>query len=62
MNIYAKSPITTGIESIVTKDNSIVNIYSLTGVCIQRQVDAEKAIEGLAKGIYIIGNKKVVVK
>ncbi|MBR5457116.1 MAG: endonuclease [Bacteroidaceae bacterium] len=62
VKIYAKSPITTGIESIVTKDNSIVNIYSLTGVCIQRQVDAEKAIEGLAKGIYIIGNKKVVVK
>ena len=62
VNIYAKSPVTTGIGSIVPESDSIVDVYSPAGVCIRRQVEAESALEGLAKGIYIVGNKKVIVK
>ena len=62
VNIYAKSPVTTNIESIITENSSVVDVYSLTGVCIRHQVDIRNALEGLAKGIYIIGNKKVFVR
>lgn len=62
VNIYAKSPVTTGIGSIATESDNVVDVYSPAGVCIRRQVEAEKALEGLAKGIYIVGNKKVIVK
>lgn len=62
VNIYAKSPVTTGIGSIVPESDNVVDVYSPAGVCIRRQVEAESALEGLAKGIYIVGNKKVIVK
>lgn len=62
VNIYAKSPVTTGIGSIATESDNVVDVYSPAGVCIRRQVEAESALEGLAKGIYIVGNKKVIVK
>ena len=62
VNIYAKSPVATGIEEIVTENCTSVDIYTLTGVCIRHKANAANALEGLAKGIYIIGNRKVVVK
>lgn len=62
VNVYAKSPVTTGIGSIATESDNVVDVYSLAGVCIRRQVEAEKALEGLAKGIYIVGSRKILVK
>ena len=62
VNIYAKSPVTTGIGSIVPESDNVVDVYSPAGVCIRRQVEAEKALEGLAKGIYIVGSRKILVK
>ena len=62
VNIYAKSPVTTGIGSIATESDKVVDVYSPAGVCIRRQVEAEKALEGLAKGIYIVGSRKILVK
>ncbi len=62
VNIYAKSPVTTGIESIVPESDNVVDVYSPAGVCIRRQVEAEKALEGLSKGIYIVGSRKILVK
>lgn len=62
VNIYAKSPVTTGIGSIATESDNVVDVYSPAGVCIRRQVEAEKALEGLAKGIYIVGSRKILVK
>ena len=62
VNIYAKSPVTTGIGGIATESDNVVDVYSLAGVCIRRQVEAEKALEGLAKGIYIVGSRKILVK
>lgn len=62
VNIYAKSPVTTGIGSIATESDNVVDVYSPAGVCIRRQVKAEKALEGLSKGIYIVGSRKILVK
>ena len=62
VNIYAKSPVTTGIGSIATESDNVVDVYSPAGVCIRRQVEAEKALEGLSKGIYIVGSRKILVK
>ena len=39
-----------------------VDVWSLTGQRIRQAVDIRQATYGLPKGIYIIGNKKVIVK
>ena len=55
--------IVNGIEnSKIVAIKHIVNVYTLDGVLIRKQVEAAKATEGLKKGVYIVGNKKVLVK
>lgn len=39
-----------------------VNVYTTDGVLVRKHVDASKATAGLKKGVYVIGNKKVLVK
>ena len=39
-----------------------VDVYTTDGVLIRKHVDAAKATDGLAKGVYVIGTKKVLVK
>ena len=53
---------TTGIMDIPTSDNDgIIKIYSLSGALL-KQGKREDAMKNLPKGVYIINNKKVVVK
>lgn len=53
---------TTGIEDIFAgEENGPVDVYNLQGVLIKSNVDPANATEGLAKGVYIIGGKKVAV-
>lgn len=40
----------------------IVNVYNLQGRLLKSGVSVENAKDGLAAGLYIIGNKKVLVK
>lgn len=40
----------------------IVDVYTLDGVKVKSGVAASNATEGLAKGIYIVNHKKVIVK
>ena len=47
---------------IVTKATDKVNVYSIDGKLLKRNVKATDAQKGLKKGIYIIGKKKVSVK
>ena len=42
--------------------NSIVNVVALDGRIIKQGVKASDATQGLAPGVYLIGNKKVLVK
>ena len=47
---------------IVDNENEIVDVYTIDGVLIKRNVKAAEATKNLAKGIYIVGKKKVLVK
>lgn len=61
---YKMSDVATGVEKVVvnTDSNNPVNVYTLNGVKVKSGVSAAEATQGLAKGIYIINHKKVVVK
>lgn len=43
-------------------DPETVNVYNLQGVCVKEGVKASEAASLLPAGLYIIGNKKVIVK
>lgn len=51
----------TGVTEVIGS-HAQVDVYNAQGVLIKRQVDMSSATEGLPSGIYIIGNKKVVVE
>ena len=51
------------IKDVVIEDpKEIVDVYSIDGVLIRRNVARINATNGLAKGIYIVGKEKVLVK
>ena len=37
----------------------LVDVYSLSGILIRRQVEPRKALQGLKSGIYLVGGRKV---
>lgn len=39
-----------------------VDVYSLSGVKLKGNVERRSALDGLQRGIYVVGNEKVVVK
>lgn len=43
-------------------DNASVDVYTVDGVLLKRNVKAAEATQNLPKGIYIVGKKKVLVK
>lgn len=54
---------TTGIGGVKAgKPGVKVNVYGITGVVVRAGVEKEHALDGLSKGIYIISNKKFVVR
>ena len=53
---------TDAIKDIEAEDGSTVDVYTLDGVLLRAKADATKATEGLAKGVYIVGKKKVIVR
>ena len=50
------------IESTDVGRAGFVDVYSIDGRLIKASVEEEKATDGLDKGIYIIGKRKVLVK
>ena len=52
----------TAVENVVIVKNVPADVYTLSGVKIRHNVKMSNATEGLPKGIYIVGGKKVVVK
>jgi hypothetical protein len=56
---------TTGIE-LVEADSAttpgFTDVYSLSGVRVKSHVATSDAVEGLTPGIYVIGNKKVIIR
>lgn len=46
----------------IAADKKIVNVYDLAGRVVRHNIDSANAVNGLAKGIYIVNGKKVLVK
>ncbi len=51
----------TGIDGVAAGDK-LVDVYTVSGTLVRSQVAASKALRGLAKGIYVVGGEKKVVK
>lgn len=60
---YKMSDVLSGISDAITENTSATtNVYTLGGIRVKANVPAAEATQGLAKGIYIVAGKKVVVK
>lgn len=52
----------TSSKQIVNEDGDApVDVYNAQGQLLKRQVSPDQALEGLSKGVYMVGNKKKVV-
>ena len=61
--ITVSGSIINAVKPIISNNpNQIVNIYTLDGKLLKRNVKSSEALNGLNKGIYIVGKKKVVLK
>lgn len=49
----------TGIVNL-ENPNAKVDVYTISGVCVRKNVPAATALDGLDRGIYIVGGQKVV--
>jgi len=54
-------PTAVGIIDVKQDQDSIVNVYSISGIMLRKAVKYSEATEGLEKGIYIVGHKKILV-
>ena len=50
------------IKKAVSKLSTTVDVYTVDGALVKRNVKASDAKKGLKKGLYIIGKEKVLVK
>ena len=53
---------TSAIDDVAADSGNLVDVYSIFGVKVRTAVDAQDATAGLAPGLYIVGNKKLLVK
>lgn len=52
----------TSSKQIVNEDSDApVDVYNAQGQLLKRQVSPDQALEGLSKGVYMVGDKKMVV-
>lgn len=51
----------TAIDDSILDDSNMVKVYNLSGVLI-KQSSKEDALKGLAKGVYIVNGKRMIVK
>lgn len=49
-------------DAIIDAQTGNVNVYSIDGILIKKNVKVSEATKGLAKGIYIVGKQKVAVQ
>lgn len=60
--IFTTDKLTSIKTAKVVRGSDIVNVYTIDGTLVKRNVKAANAKNGLAKGLYIIGKQKVLVK
>lgn len=54
--------IVSGIGQTLVDADAPVDVYTLSGVLVRKNVNAAKATQGLPAGLYIVGGQKVLVK
>ena len=52
----------TAISTVATKSNGMVDVYDMKGNLVRKQVSAGSALNGLQRGIYVVGGEKVSVQ
>lgn len=57
---YKDAP--TAVTDLSTGVNTPVNVYNMCGMLVRSNVMSGEATQGLPQGIYVVGNKKVVVR
>lgn len=50
------------VEEILTDREGVFNVYSTGGLLLRRVGSMEEAIQGLAPGLYIINNSKILIR
>lgn len=61
--IYLTNEDPVGIDEVeVTPQAGKVNVYTLAGQLLQEGVSRSEAVKSLPAGIYVIGNKKVIIR
>ncbi len=61
INVFGDG-ILNNIKKAVLESKTTVDVYTVDGTLVKRNVKAADATKGLAKGIYVVGKKKVLVK
>lgn len=61
INVFGDG-ILNSIKKAVLESKTTVDVYTVDGTLVKRNVKAADATKGLAKGIYVVGKKKVLVK
>lgn len=54
-------PLTSAKQIVDEENDGPVDVYNVNGQLLKRQVSPDKALEGLSKGVYMVGDKKAVV-
>ncbi|MCD8318380.1 MAG: hypothetical protein LUC45_05890 [Paraprevotella sp.] len=61
VRLFSKDDITDGIaDHLAQPTPSFVDVYNLQGIRLRSHVPVTQATTGLAKGVYIVGNKKTI--
>ena len=61
--VYLTNEDPVGIDEVeVTPQAGKVNVYTLSGQLLQEGVSRSEAVKSLPAGIYVIGNKKVIIR
>ncbi len=62
VSLYVNTASGDGLPGIAAADGSRVDVYTLEGQLVRRNVQASQALKGLKKGIYVVKGDKVLVK
>lgn len=60
--LYYRGGDPSSVTNIMNNTTEKVDVYTIDGVLCKSQVEPSKALDGLRKGVYIVGNKKIEVK
>lgn len=51
-----------GVEEIADGEEALIDVFTISGMMVKRQVNRAEALSDLAPGLYIVGGKKVMIR